>query len=284
MRAEKHRAGTPGEAGLSIHLHLRQREAIWIRSAQGAVPRRHTAKEDSTRAALHWTTPRPVLRVLLKSAERIDNSAAVRLAKSTGLVILAALLATVGCKDDTNKVAAERAVISFQSIRMVDRVTGPDGKLMGARFEARWSNNGSTPATKIHSRFNFLPTAVGLPPGFNFGDRQDIPMTSSISTLAAGGGVSVGPILVPLLDLQAARGSAKGEGHLYFSGWISYNDTLTAERHLTEFCVRGFNFRPASGADFNNPKVAWLLGTSSCEVDRDCYDKDCADYSIKVTK
>ena len=39
-----------------------------LASAKGAVPRRHTAKELSAAAASHWTTPRPVLRVLGEKA------------------------------------------------------------------------------------------------------------------------------------------------------------------------------------------------------------------------
>jgi hypothetical protein len=195
------------------------------------------------------------------------------------LTVCTGLLIWVGHQANNNNVVTQRAFMNFQNIQLGIRNTTPDGKtIISALFGAGWTNSGSTPAVRVHTRVNYLPYAGELQSGFNFPDRDSGPPHRLVVGPRAS--VTIGPVEVMMHDLEEVYA---GHTHLYFYGWMTYDDTFTKQRHLTEYC-EDISVRPQTGTDLRNPAIAWLVQFTGCgsSVEHSCYDKDCTDYSEAI--
>lgn len=211
----------------------------------------------------------------------VNDKAAAWTAVFTGVLTLCTIgLAWIGYWQNTDSIISQRAFVNYEAIRMTGRVAGQDGHVAFFGFGGEFDNSGTTPALRMHGAVNFLPTGAELEKGYNFPDREVKTMSEMV--LGPHSTKVLGPVTVPVHDLEEVR---TGHSHLYIYGWMTYNDTFTRERHLTEFCTEAINPRPAQGTDLADPNYPVAVDFIGCpNVSHDCYDKGCQDYSTRITQ
>jgi hypothetical protein len=142
-------------------------------------------------------------------------------------------------------------------------------------FTPRMENGGNTAALEVRNYVNQnSPDYGSLPTGFEYSDRP-YPKGAFPNTNVKGGPAIIGPHRqIDMAGLGVAEDVLqrvnKGTAHVYFWGWVSYQDIFGCE-HKTEFCEEVVAMSPDGHFVFNN-----------CS-EHNCADSTCKDYAPTQT-
>jgi hypothetical protein len=165
--------------------------------------------------------------------------------------------------------SVQRAFVSFLfSINAQGVVDPKTKKVVQWNFSIPVINDGSTPTRNMVMHFEVYPSRDELPYNFTFPDtstvtRQLIVLGPKHTTYSAYFG-RVRP--------EAIDALRRGQGHLYFYGWTTYNDVFpNTPQHITKFCfeLSQFGMDAFTGAGPENTfYTAWKR--------HNCADSECA--------
>ena len=172
-------------------------------------------------------------------------------------------------------VSVQRAFINPQAFLSIP-ITSPSRKIITDwQFYFPWENSGATPTQHAITHSSFLLFDSAISDGFPFPDLGSARNTPLV--LGPKATLTSAPLQIPVTILKSISPTGP---HLYFWGWLAYNDTFTqTKRHVTEVCRELTQII----GDFSNPnqQVQWIF--TLCEH-YNCVDDECKDYEAAVQK
>jgi len=194
----------------------------------------------------------------------------------------ALVVVTIGLIQVTNKVdetarQVQRAFIHSTGITPAPRIADfKTNKIAFAGFNVGWKNTGATPTRNATTHTSVHFRKDPLPKGFDFPDLYP-DLTEHVPghvVIGPQGNLSTTPINVSIQQVQAVHDRT---GHLYFWGWVEYNDIFKGtQRHITKFCLEVTDVSTLNPAitDLTDPQGAFSAVQSICP-ENNCYDKEC---------
>jgi hypothetical protein len=172
-------------------------------------------------------------------------------------------------------ISVQRAFVTPQAF-MALAITDATRKIVTDwQFYIPWGNSGVTPTRYAVTHSSFAPYYGVIPGNFPFPDLGPSKRTPLV--LGPKATLTSSALQVPVGVLRSINPTGL---HLYFWGWLSYNDTFArTKRHVTEVCRELTQIN----GDVSNPNqpVQWIF--TLCDH-HNCVDEECADYEIAIGK
>lgn len=185
-------------------------------------------------------------------------------------IVLAAFSVLLWRVDDRlakDNEAIQRAFVFLDGVTQVRVIDQQKHSVNEYRLYLRWKNNGSTPTRHMTGHANIGSFDAPLPDTFDYFDKG---CANNKIALGPRAEVHIGPLHIPFDALNAVI-FAPQRRHIYFWGWVLYNDVFSNSRqHVTQFCMEVTSV-PGDVADPNGRSA---LGYTDCP-EHNCYDDEC---------
>jgi hypothetical protein len=195
----------------------------------------------------------------------------------TGVLTLVAMFQLFAyMKANDLNVSAQRATMNAGGPGFAPNLA-PDGKsVTGWKFQYGWTNSGHLPAKNLLTQFNMYLGDKQPQKGLDF---SELPQSSTIqSVIGPGSAFAMPESEVSIDDLKAV---SLGQKHLFFWGWMVYEDGLSGKKRLTEFCNDVTSLQFSNPNNPTDPKTNIIAQWPPCQT-HNCYDDECEDYAART--